>query len=220
MALLRRIARWLRDNFEGLAAKPENPEERVGELIRSMEEALKALKGRAAASMADKRSMESRLRENREKTAEWMRRAEACVEKGEELPARTALEHYLSHERLAADVERQLAEQDRQVEELTALLQRLKLQLTEARSAGELLLAEHRRARLPNGTSGGGIGGVGEAPSFDRLHHMARDFEEAARMPIDPAMEGPEEKVDRIVKDAQIDALMEEIRARRRMEDL
>jgi phage shock protein A len=122
-----------------------------------MEEDLKQLTSHLAVSISDRQLLEKRAKENRDRMAEWMSRAELSIAKKDEQLARAALERYIGFQELAQGFEDQLAEQNQQVEELKAFFNQLEQKLMEARSTGELLMAQHRRARTLGKVSSGGL---------------------------------------------------------------
>ena len=219
MSLIDRIAKLIQANLNDLIDRAEDPEKMIKQVILDMEEELKALKGQVAVAMADRHLLEGKSAENREKMAEWMHKAELCVQKEEEQLARTALERYISYQQLAKEFEGQLTEQDRQVEELKALLGRLEQKLTEARSAGELLMAQHRRARVLNKVSGGGIDPGDAGKPFDQLRQKILHAEAVGRSRIGMMADSPEEKLDRLETDEKIDNLLAELKAHQRPKD-
>ena len=217
MALINRIANLIKANINDLIDKAEDPEKMIKQVILDMEEDLKQLKSQLAISIADRQLLERRAKENRDGMAEWMSRAELSVAKNEEPLARTALERYIGLQELAKGFEDQLAEQNQQVGDLKALLHQLEQKLVEARSTGELLMAQHRRARTFGNVSGGGAiaeSSLKEKP-FEQLRQKVAHAEALGRAKIAVEMESPAQKLVRLEKEDKIDNLLSEIKARR-----
>ena len=216
MTLISRITQLIRANLNDLIDKAEDPEKMVKQVVLDMEEELKELKGQIAISMADKNLLEKQSKENRDKMAEWLHKAELCVAKDEEPLARSALERYIGYQQLAGDFEEQLTEQNRHVGDLKGLLQQLEQKLIDARAAGELLLTQQRRAHSLSKIGGAGSTG-GEKP-IEQLRQKVNHAEAVGRARISLEAESTEHRVDRLEKDEKIDKLLAEIKARRKVD--
>jgi phage shock protein A len=214
MALINRIATLIKANINDLIDKAEDPEKMIKQVILDMEEDLKELKSQVAVAIADKQLLEKSAKENRDRMAEWMSKAELSVSKNEESLARAALERYIGFQNLAKGFEDQLAEQNQQVEDLKTVLHQLEQKLTEARSTGELLLTQHRRARTLGKVSGGAMiveDSLKEKP-FEQIQQRLVHAEAVGRARIGMEVDSPDRKLARLEKEDKIDNLLSDLK--------
>ena len=148
MALLERVGTLLRANLNDLIDKAEDPEKLLKQLVLDMENQLMQVKTQVAIAIADEHLLEKKRREHEDSEAEWQRKAELAVRKGDDGLARAALERALSHKQMAAGFLQQSEDQKTEVETLKTALRHLQQKLQETRSRCELMIAEHRRARV------------------------------------------------------------------------
>jgi phage shock protein A len=148
MALLERVSTLLRANLNDLIDKAEDPEKLLKQLILDMENQLMQVKTQVAIALADEHLLEKKRKEHGTSEADWKRKAELAVRKGDDALARAALERSLSAQHMAAGFNQQLDDQKTEVETLKQALRSLEQKLNETRSRCELMIAEHRRARV------------------------------------------------------------------------
>src|SRR5437870_11244048 len=147
MALLERVATLVRANLNDLVDKAEDPEKMLKQVILDMENQLLQVKTQVAIAIADQHLLEKRRKENEEKSAEWMRKAELAVDKKQDDLARAAIERGMGYKNLARDFGEEIEHQKTQVDNLRSAMRKLEQKLTEAQAKSELLIAKHRRAR-------------------------------------------------------------------------
>src|SRR5450631_4123393 len=131
MALLDRVATLVRANLNDLVDRAENPEKMLKQVILDMENQFIQVKTQVAVALADLHLLKKKKKENLEKHAEWMRKAELAVEKKDDELARAALERSMSFQQLTENFDQQIADQGVQVEALKSALKRLELKLSE-----------------------------------------------------------------------------------------
>jgi phage shock protein A len=148
MSLMERVATLLRANVNDLIDRAEDPEKMMKQLVLDMENQLLQVKTQVAIAIADQHVLERRSKEEHEAAASWKQKAELAVSKGEEQLARLALERSLSHEQMAEAFARQVVEQATESDALRSTYNKLQAKLTETQAQCEMLLAEHRRARM------------------------------------------------------------------------
>ena len=148
MALLERVSTLLRANLNDLIDKAEDPEKLLKQLMLDMENQLMQVKTQVAIALADEHLLEKKQKEHETSEAEWKRKAELAVRKGDDALARAALERSLSAQHMAGGFTQQLEDQKTEVETLKQALRNLERKLEETRSRCELMIAEHRRARV------------------------------------------------------------------------
>src|SRR3954464_11262020 len=147
MALLERVATLIRANLNDLVDRAEDPEKMLKQVILDMENQLLQVKTQVAIAIADQHLLEKQRKENEEKSAEWMRKAELAVDKKQDDLARAALERHKSYEQMDQAFGEQVADQKTKVENLKAAFHKLDKKLAEAQSKSDLLIAQHRRSR-------------------------------------------------------------------------
>lgn len=148
MALMERVATLLRANVNDLIDRAEDPEKMLKQIVLDMENQLLQLKTQVAMALADQHLIEKKGREQEETAAAWHRKAELAVGKGDDALARAALERALHHERLHAAFTAQAGEGRADAEALRSTYTKLQGKLAETQAQCELLIAQHRRARM------------------------------------------------------------------------
>jgi phage shock protein A len=147
MALLERVGTLLRANINDLIEKAEDPEKLARQLVLDMENQLLQVKTQVAIAIADQHLLQKKLKEHEDTMNQWTRKAELAVQKQQDDLARAALQRSLSSQQLAAGFAEQLEDQRAETETLRSAFDRLQQKLHETRSACEMLIAQHRRAR-------------------------------------------------------------------------
>ncbi len=97
MALLERVSTLVRANLNDLVDKAEHPEKMIKQVILDMQNQLLQVKTQVAIAIADQHLLEKRQKENEDKVAEWMRKAELSVDKKQDDLARAALQRVESY---------------------------------------------------------------------------------------------------------------------------
>jgi phage shock protein A len=217
MAVLERVATLVRANLNDLIDRAEDPEKMIKQVILDMENQLLQVKTQVAISMADLHLLQKKQKEQQDKAAEWMRKAELAVDKRHDDLARAALERYQSFTKLAEDYTRQVADQRLQVETLRNALDKLDQKLGEARAKCDLLLAQHRRARALDRASDAqlAVGDRSNVASFERLHQKVMRSEAVSHAKSELVADDVDRRFDVLEKDDEIGRLLEELKARR-----
>jgi phage shock protein A len=148
MSLLDRVSTLLRANLNDLVEKAEDPERMLKQIVLDMENQLLQVKTQVAIAIADQHLLEKKRAEHAQQSADWRRKAELAVQKGHDDLARAALERALSHDQLAAGFTTQAEDQKHEADGLRQALHKLEQKLSETRAHCEMLVAEHRRARV------------------------------------------------------------------------
>ena len=148
MALMERVATLLRANVNDLIDRAEDPEKMLKQLVLDMENQLLQVKTQVAIAIADQHLLDKKRTEQEALTNDWKRKAELAVAKNQDELARAALERSLSHQQMAEGFARQLAEQSIEADSLRTTYNKLQGKLKETESQCEMLVAQHRRARM------------------------------------------------------------------------
>ena len=148
MPLMERVATLLRANVNDLIDRAEDPEKMLKQLVLDMENQLLQVKTQVAIAIADQHLLDKKRAEQEELAADWQRKAELAVSKGQDDLARAALERSLSHSTMAEGFARQHAEQTAEAEALRSTYTRLEGKLKQTEAQCEMLVAQARRARM------------------------------------------------------------------------
>jgi phage shock protein A len=138
----------LRANLNDLVEKAEDPERMLKQIVLDMENQLMQVKTQVAIAIADQHLLEKKRAEHEQQAGDWRRKAELAVQKNQDDLARSALERALSHDQLVAGFTSQAEDQKHEADGLRQALHKLEQKLSETRAHSEMLIAEHRRAKV------------------------------------------------------------------------
>src|SRR5258705_2738233 len=111
MALLERVSTLVRANLNDLIDKAEEPEKMIKQVILDMQNQLLQVKTQVAIAIADQHLLEKKQKENEDKVAEWMHKAELAVDKRQDDLARAALLRVESYRDMSGSFGQQVADQ-------------------------------------------------------------------------------------------------------------
>jgi len=217
MGLLERVSTLIRANLNDLVDRAEDPEKLIKQVILDMENQFLQVKTQLAVSIADQHMLEKKLQENEDTARDWMRKAEVAVDKLHDDLARAALDRFQTSQRLAQSYREQVDDQKAQVENLKAALGKLEQKLDEAKSKRDLLLARHRRS-LSLGRAAQAqtmLGDNSKSATFERLKDRVNHSEAVATAEVDLLTDDMGERLTRLDRDAEVDRLLAELKARR-----
>jgi len=217
MALLERVATLVRANLNDLIDKAEEPEKMIKQVILDMQNQLLQVKTQVAIAIADQHLLEKKQKENADKVAEWMRKAELAVDKKEDDLARASLLRVESYRELSESFTQQFADQKAQVENLKTALRQLEQKLTEAVAKADVLIAQQRRARAVGKASDARIasGDGSKVAAFDRMKRKVAHSEAMSQAKSEIAADNIEERLAALEKQDRIEQLLMEIKTRR-----
>jgi phage shock protein A len=217
MALLERVSTLVRANLNDLVDKAEQPEKMIKQVILDMHNQLLQVKTQVAIAIADQHLLEKRRKENEDKVAEWMRKAELAVDKKQDDLARVALERVESYRELTEGFAQQITDQKAQVENLKTALRQLEQKLTEAQAKADLLIAQHRRARAVGKASDAKMaaGNGSSAAAFDRMKHKVAHSSALSQAKSEIAADNMEERLASLEKEDRIEQLLVELKTKR-----
>jgi phage shock protein A len=217
MALLERVTMLVRANLNEMIDKAEEPEKMIKQVMLDMQNQLLQVKTQVAIAIADQHLLAKKRKENEEKSAEWVRKAELAVDKKEDDLARAAIERSLSYRSLAENFGEQVADQAVQVENLKSALHKLEQKLAEAQAKSDVLLAQHRRARALNkaGDARLAVGDPAGADAFDRLKGKVQRHEALSQAKAELTGDSMEDRLASLEKHEEITRLLAELKAKR-----
>jgi phage shock protein A len=217
MSLLDRVGTLLRANLNDLVEKAEDPEKLLKQIVLDMENQLMQVKTQVAIAIADEHLLEKKRAEQQTLAAEWKGKAELAVQKGRDDLARAALERALSHEQLMKGFAEQAEDQKHEADNLRQALRKLDQKLSETRAQSEMLIAEHRRARVVGRAVKARAGaGPDKAHAMERM--KSRVHATAAESAASAEVMAPESLEDRfkaLENEDQVELLLTEMKSRR-----
>jgi phage shock protein A len=217
MALLDRVATLVRANLNDLVDRAENPEKMLKQVILDMENQFLQVKTQVAIALADLHLLEKKKKENADKQAEWMRKAELAVDKKDDELARAALERALSYQQLSQSFEEQIADQQVQVESLKGALKRLEMKLNEARGKVDLLIAQHRRSRSVSKAADAENAPTGEGRTFERMKSKVAREQAIGKAKSELLGEDIEARLHKLERDEKIEGLLQQLKERKQL---
>lgn len=216
MSLLDRVGTLLRANLNDLVEKAEDPERMLKQVVLDMENQLLQVKTQVAIAIADEHLLNKKKAEQEQLAAEWRRKAELAVQKGHDDLARAALERALSHDQLVKGFTEQAEDQKTEADSLRQALHKLDQKLTETRAHCEMLVAEHRRAKvIGRATQARQVVGSQQEHTLDRMKSKVhvKSAENAAAVEI-LAPESLEDRFQALESEDKVELLLKEIKSR------
>jgi phage shock protein A len=216
MALLERVSTLLRANLNDLVEKAEDPERLLKQIVLDMENQLLQVKTQVAIAIADEHLLGKKRVEHEQQAAEWRRKAELAVEKGHDDMARAALERALSADQLVTGFAAQAEDQKHEADNLRQALHKLEQKLNETRAHCEMLVAEHRRAKVVGRASKARqIVGTDQEHALGRMQSKVRiqSAENAAASEL-LTPETLEDKFQALESEDKVETLLNEIKSR------
>lgn len=221
MALMERVATLLRANLNDLVDRAEDPEKMLKQLVLDMENQLLQVKTQVAIALADQHLLEKKAAEQEQTAADWHRKAELAVSKGDDALARAALERALSHENMLAAYRAQVTDQTAESEALHATYSKLQGKLAETRAQCDLLMAQHRRARMVSkatearAAAENGVPGTPTLQTLNRVQGRIQSTEATnqaaqALLPSDSL----EDRFAQLEKDDRVEQLLADLKSR------
>jgi phage shock protein A len=219
MALMERVATLLRANVNDLIDRAENPEKMLKQLLVDMENQLLQVKTQVAIAIADEHLLANKVKEQQEAAGSWRAKAEMAVAKGKDDMARAALERALSHEQMASGFAEQVMEQTAEAEALRTTYGKLQAKLKETEARCEMLVAQHRRAKMVGRATAAreaaekGLAQTVRGNALGRLKGRIQQAEadnHAGKMLLEG--EGLEEGFARMEREEKVERLLEELK--------
>ena len=217
MALLERVSALIRANLNDLIDRAEDPQKMLKQVILDMQNQMLQVKTQVAIAIADEHLLRKKQKENEDKHAEWMRKAELAIDKKQEDLARAAIERAVGYRDLAQNFSEEIEHQKTQAEHLRAAMKKLEVKLTEAQSKSELLIAKHRRSKALTKASKARLAASDETKmgTFDRMKNKVHGEEAMGQAMAEMANDNLEERLASLGKDDEIEKLLADIKAKR-----
>jgi phage shock protein A len=216
MSLLDRVSTLLRANLNDLVEKAEDPERMLKQIVLDMDNQLLQVKTQVAIAIADQHLLEKKRVEHVDEAANWRKKAELAVTKGQDDMARAALERALSHDQLVTGFAAQAEDQKHEADGLRQALRKLEQKLSETRAHCEMLVAEHRRAKVVGrATQARQVVGTDQEQTFGRMKSKVRlkSAENAAASEI-LSPEALEDRFKAMESEDRIEILLKELKSK------
>jgi phage shock protein A len=140
-----------------------------------------------------------------------------AVGKNDDDLARAALERALSHDQLTQGFTTQAEDQKHEADNLRQALRKLEQKLSETRAHSEMLIAEHRRAKVVGrATKARHIVGNGQEHALERMKNrvQVQSAESAAAVEVlNP--ESLEDRFKALENEDKVELLLQELKSRR-----
>lgn len=214
MALLDRVATLIKANLNDLVDKAEDPEKLLKQLLLDMQNQFMQVKTQVAIAIADQHLLEKKQKESVDAQKDWLRKAELAVSKNEESLARIALERSLTYEEAARNFAEQIGDQAHQVQTLRDALHRLEQKMTETKAKTEILIAQHRRARLAVRAGATTVKVFDHDAAFDRLQMKVSEADALGHGHLAAGEPNAEQRLLALEKSDQVDRLLADIKHR------
>ena len=217
MALLERVSALIRANLNDLIDRAEDPQKMLKQVILDMQNQMLQVKTQVAIAAADEHLLRKKQKENEDKHAEWMRKAELAVDKKQDDLARAAIERGMGYKNLARDFGEEIEHQKTQVDNLRSAMRKLEQKLAEAQAKSELLIAKHRRSRALTKASQARMAAHDESKmgTFDRMKNKVHSEEARGQAMAEMANDNVEEKLDSLDRNDEIERLLADLKTRR-----
>lgn len=214
MSLIDRVTTLIKANLNDLVEKAEDPEKLLKQLLLDMQNQYMQVKTQLAIAIADQHLLEKRQKESLDDQREWVRKAELAISKKEEQLARLALERSLGCETAAQNFTQQIEDQAQQVQTLKDVLHRLEQKTAETRARCELLVAQHRRARVAVRSGVAGFAELDHSARLDRVR--SKVAQEAGLAYGQMAVLEPDasDKLEQLERRDKVDKLLADLKAR------
>jgi len=196
--------------------KAEDPEKLLKQVIIDMQNQLLQVKTQVAIAIADQHLLLKKQEEHKENADKWMKKAELAVGKKEDDLARAAIERSMTYRAMADSFAQQVEDQRVQVENLKAALQKLTRKLEEAQARADLLIAQHRRARVLSKAGDVRLGAEGsDDAAWDLARAKVQISDAVGQAKAEIAGENMEDRLAALEKEDRIEQLLAELKGKR-----
>jgi phage shock protein A len=177
MGLFARITRLIKANLNSLISGAEDPEKILTQILEDMGKQLIEAKQQVAVAIADEKRLGKQAQTEREKVAEWERRAMLAVRAGNDALAKEALARKVELSAIAEQYQAQWQKQKTSVDQLKLALRALNNKIEEAKRKKSLLVARQKRAEAQSKIQET-MSGLRNASAFEAFDQMASKVEQ------------------------------------------
>jgi phage shock protein A len=177
MGIFARITRLIKANLNALISGAEDPEKLLTQILEDMGKQLLEAKQQVAVAIADEKRLLKQAQAERDKVAEWERRAMLAVRAGNDELAKEALARKAEIVALADQYQAQWQKQKASVDQLKLALRALNNKIEEAKRKKSLLVARQKRAEAQSKIQET-MSGLRNASAFEAFDQMAGKVEQ------------------------------------------
>jgi phage shock protein A len=176
MGIFARLASLIKANLNDLISKSEDPEKMLNQIVIDMTNQLGEAKKQVAVAIADEKRLAKQVETEKEKSAEWARRAMMAVRAGDDNLAKEALTRKKEHDDTMLAYQQQWEKQKAGSDQLKLALRALNNKIEEAKRKKGLLVARKRRAEAQKAIQET-LGGLKNASAFEAFDQMSEKIE-------------------------------------------
>jgi phage shock protein A len=177
MGIFARISRLIKANLNSLISGAEDPEKILTQILEDMSKQLIEAKQQVAVAIADEKRLGKQAQAEKDKVAEWERRAVLAVRAGNDALAKEALARKAELGTLADQYQAQWQKQKTSVDQLKLALRALNNKIEEAKRKKSLLVARQKRAEAHSKIQET-MSGLRNASAFEAFDQMASKVEQ------------------------------------------
>lgn len=217
MTLLERVSALVRANLNDLMDRAEDPEVMIKQLILDLHNQYIQVKTQLAVSITEQHLTAQKAEDATAKAADWMRKAEMAVEKGQDTLAKGALERHNTLTQTGHLFAEQAADHTRQVALLRETLGKLEAKVREAEERRDRLVSQHRAAvaRARAGQVAADLSGTGPSATMARMEEKVREAQAHGSALFDLSAEDLDSAFARMEREERLDRQLAEIKARK-----
>ncbi|BDC49459.1 membrane protein [Bryobacterales bacterium F-183] len=219
MGLLDRVSTLIRANLNDLIDKAEDPEKMIKQVVLDMQNQLLQLKTQVAMSVADHHLLIKKKQENEALSEDWVRKAQFAVDRQQDDLGRAAIEKSIAFRRAAESFAQQAEDQNVEVANLKEALIKLQVKLAETQAQAEVLVAQHRRARVSKkaAQTRWNVAELDGATTFARMKGKVAQTQATAVGMNQVLQDGTsvEDKLAAFERDEEVERLLAEMRDRK-----
>ena len=224
MSIFSRVSDIINANVSDVLDRAEDPQKMVKMLIFEMEEQIDTARQGIAKAIAGEKKLEANLTKQRRGAAEWLGKAEAAVERGDDDLAHKCLSRKKEHEKIANELQPQWEHARKTSDALKSDLRRMEEKLEEATRRRDSLVARQMAAEAQKEVQS-------ITPSmhkaqrsfakFDRMEQRIEDMEAeaAAVAELSDSARGFDREVEEKERDAEVElellALKKQVESKR-----
>jgi len=216
MGLLDRLFRLIRANLNDLISKAEDPEKILEQVVLEMQDELIQMRQAVAQAIATQKRTERQASQAENTAAEWYRRAELALQKGEEELAREALTRRKSYEDTAEAMRAQLGQQSVVVDQLKQNMRKLESKIYEAKTKKDMYVARARSAKATQQINDilGKVGSGSALAAFERMEEKVFQLEAQAEAAQELNIDDLETRIASLGQADEVDAELAAMKAK------
>ncbi len=216
--IIDRVTSILRANLNDALDHAENPEARLNQIIRDMQDALKQADSDIAEQIAQQKMIESDLNEAQQNTAAWNQKAELAVSKNMDDLARQAIARANDYTDQVAVYQKQLDAQMHAVSELKSKRDALQEKYESALRNKDMLISRAKRAQAQERMTkaSGKVSNIDYLSDLQRMERRIQEQEARAQAQeeVDHSHTSVDEQFDKLSEDDRVEQQLQALKAK------